>query len=682
MPVISSLVLKLPINMNRSQAKQRIEELSEILAEHNYRYYVQSQPTIADAEYDVLLKELTSLEEQFPQLRRPDSPTQRVGAKIEGQLPPVVHRIKMMSLDNTYSVDELRQWDARVRKGLAGQDYELTVELKIDGVSCALIYEKGVLTLAATRGDGETGEDVTHNAKTIQSLPLRLKGKFPATLEVRGEVYMNKKDFAALNRGRKDKDEVLFANPRNAASGALKLLDSRLTAQRKLRFFLHSFGRVVGLKFGTQHKFLHAVLDYGLPVNPHNKLCRNIDEVIKVCREFQELRETLDYEVDGVVIKVNDLAQQVELGTTLKSPRWAVAFKFPAYQATTTVKEISVQVGRTGVLTPVAELEPVACAGVTISRATLHNFDEIERLNVNAGDRVLLERAGDVIPKIVKVVEKRSTAGRFQVPKVCPSCGAKIVKEKAEDVAYRCTNLSCPKQAERLIIHFASRGAMDIEGLGVAVVVQLLDKKLVKDLPDIYSLEKKDLLELELFGEKKADNLLQAIAGSKKQPLSRLLYGLGIMNIGEKAAAVLARRFETLESLMKAGPGDLESVEDIGPVTAQSIADFFQTPRAREIIKRLKKAGINMAQPQPARTSGFLQDKKFVFTGEMESLTRQQAGDLVQARGGQVIGSVSKATDYVVAGGAPGSKYTKAKQLGIRILNEEEFKKMMGESHG
>lgn len=663
----------LPIEMNKAQAKQRIQELSEIIEGHNYRYYALSQPTVADTEYDVLLKELVRLEEQFPELKQPDSPTQRIGAKIEGELPTVKHRIKMMSLDNTYSINELRQWDARVRKGLADQKYELMVELKIDGVSCALTYQTGILAMAATRGDGETGEDVTHNTKTIRSLPLRLKGKIPTVLEVRGEVYMNKQDFAAINAERKNRGEVLFANPRNAASGALKLLDSRLTAQRKLRFFVHSFGWVEGASFGTQQKFLQAAHKYGLPVNSYNRICKDIEEVIKTCEEFHRLRESIEYEVDGVVIKVNDLKQQEQLGATHKSPRWAVAFKFPAYQATTIVKAVSVNVGRTGVVTPVAELEPVPCAGVIISRATLHNFDEVQRLNVNAGDRVLLERAGDVIPKIVKVVEKLSKAGQFKAPKTCPSCGTPLMKEKAGQVAYRCPNLSCPKQVERLMIHFASRSAMDIEGLGVAVVVQLLDKGLVKDLPDIYYLKRKDLLDLDLFAEKRADNLLQAIERSKKQPLLRLLCGLGIMNVGEKAAGVLAQRFGSLDALMQATVEDLQSIKDVGPVTAQSVVDFLKTARVKRLVGRIKDAGVNLSQPQAHKAGDKLKDKKFVFTGELEDLSREKAGELVQVQGGEVISAVSKAVDYLVVGSSPGSKYAKAKQLGVQILNQKQF---------
>lgn len=660
--------------MVQPHIKHRIQELSSLIEEHNRRYYVLDQPTISDAEYDKLLAELVTLEQAHPDLALLDSPTKRIGIKVDSELPTVAHQVKMMSLDNTYSVDELRLWDGRVKKGLGDQDYTLTVELKIDGVSCALVYDDGLMTLAATRGDGSIGEDVTHNAKTIRTVPLRLQGQIPRILEVRGEVYTDRKDFAELNRKRQDNHEVLFANPRNAASGALKLLDSRLTAQRKLKFFVHSFGRVEGgVPYKTQWEFLEACKAYGLPVSQQSRLCRDIEEVIAVCQEFQLKRESIDFDVDGVVIKVNSLKQQEQLGSTMKSPRWAVAYKFPAYQATTIVKSIVVQVGRTGVLTPVAELEPVACAGVVISRATLHNFDEITRLGVGEGDRVLIERAGDVIPKIVKVVEKLSSVKKFAIPKKCPSCASKIVKDNDDEVAYRCVNPVCPKQIERGLNHFASRTAMDIEGLGDVAIAQLLDKGLVKDIGDIYHLRREDLLKLDLFKDKKADNLLKSIDVSRKKPLSKLLFGLGIMNIGEKAALVLAERFHSLDALMSVTSQEIESVDDVGPVMASSIVEFFSSSRAKFLVKQLKDAGVNLTQPQREQKGESLKSKKFVFTGELEGLSREEAGKLVEAQGGQVVGSVSKATDYVVVGLEPGSKYKKALELGVAVLNQKQF---------
>ncbi|MDE2231502.1 MAG: NAD-dependent DNA ligase LigA [Candidatus Omnitrophica bacterium] len=661
--------------MNQTQAKKEIRDLTKAVEEHNHRYYVLHDPVISDEEYDRLLKKLVDLEEKFPGLKSPASPTQRVGAKVEGNLPTVRHEVKMMSLDNTYSVDELRQWDKRVAKGLNGQRYQLMAELKIDGVSCSLTYEKGVLTLAATRGDGQTGENVTHNARIIQSLPLRLTGA-PELLEVRGEVYTDKADFEAMNQERKKNGEEAFANPRNAAAGALKLLDSRLAARRKLRFFVHSFGRVSGEMFGTQARFLKECRAYRLPVNPEARLCRNIDEVIKLCGEFQSARGSLPYEVDGVVVKVNDLKQQEELGATLKSPRWAVAFKFQAQQATTAVKEIVVQVGRTGVLTPVAELEPVACGGVMIGRATLHNFDEIRRLKVNAGDRVLIERAGDVIPKIVKVVEKRSTSD-FVAPSACPSCGGKIQKIREADVAYRCLNPSCPKQLERLMVHFASRGAMDIEGLGESLVGQLLKKNLAQSLADIYFLTKEQLLELELFADRKADNVLKAIAQSKARPLSRFLFGLGIPTVGTKAAQNLAGHFGSLDAIINAPVSQLRDIHEIGPVMAESVTEFFKQPQVKKLLAKFKTAGLNFTEPRKQAPGRRLAGKTFLFTGELEGLTRQEAGARVEGQGGRVVSAVSGKLDYLVIGKEPGSKLARAKQLGIPTVNQKEFEEMV-----
>jgi DNA ligase (NAD+) len=663
--------------MNLSQAKKEIQSLIKTINGHNHQYYVLNDPNISDEEYDRLLKKLIDMEEVFPQLKSASSPTQRVGAKVQGNLPTVRHSLVMLSLDNTYSLDELKQWYERVVKGLDGHKPSLTAELKIDGLSCALTYRHGQLVLAATRGDGTTGEDVTHNAKTIRDIPLSLKGKAPAVLEVRGEVYMGKKDFAALNQQRRNNGEVLFANPRNAAAGSLKLLDSRITAQRHLKFFVHSVGLLEKIKSPvTQWEFLEQAKRFGFVINQHNRLCRNLDEVIAFCEEYAAKREGISFDVDGIVIKVNDLNQQAQLGSTLKSPRWAVAFKFPAYQASTIIKEINVQVGRTGVLTPVAELEPVACAGVMIARATLHNFDEIKRLGVNAGDRILLERAGDVIPKIVKVLEKHSK-GSFVLPKVCPSCGGKIQKEKEEDVAYRCLNPSCPKQLERLLVHFASRGAMDIEGLGESAVNQLLDKGLVHDLADIYFLTKEQLLDLDLFADKKADNLLKAIIHSKLKPLSKFLYGLGIANIGIKAAVNLAGHFGSLDAIIDAQREELQAIDELGPVMADSVVEYFKQPQVKKLLVKFKAAALNLSEPKMETSGNRLEGKKFVFTGELTGLTREEAGQMVQHQGGKVIASVSKNLDYLVVGENPGSKFAQAEQLGITILNQKEFEEMV-----
>lgn len=661
--------------MDIKQAKQQIQALAKAIDAHNYQYYVQNQPTVADAEYDKLLEDLIALENKFPSLKTPNSPSQRIGSQLDSALPTVTHRVKMYSLDNTYDIEELRAWYARVLKGLDGQTPQLVAELKIDGLSCALSYNQGQLVLGATRGDGLSGEDVTHNTKTIRSIPLTLQDGVPQLLEVRGEVYMDKADFARLNQERKANEEELFANPRNAAAGSLKLLDSRVTAKRHLKFFAHSFGVLEAAKKITTHwDFLNQLKTWGIPVNSNSRLCQDLDEVIAYCQEYQIKRESLPYDVDGVVIKVNDLAQQQLLGATLKSPRWAVAFKFPAYQATSTVKEIVVQVGRTGVITPVANLEPVPCGGVMIARATLHNFDEIKRLNVNAGDRVLLERAGDVIPKIIKVVEKKSK-GHFPIPSVCPSCAGALVKEKQEDVAYRCLNVACPKQLERSLVHFASRDAMDIEGLGEAVVVQLLDKGLVKDLAGIYLLVKQDLLGLELFADKKADNLLKAIEGSKVQSLARFIYGLGIDNIGQKAALNLALHFGHLDDMIKASEEELLAIDEFGPVMAASLLAFFK--RSGALISKFKAAGLQLSQPLPKRAGNRLEGKKFIFTGELQGMTRDEAGRRVEEQGGKLVSAVSSAVDFLVAGDKPGSKLAKARQLGVRIINQQEFEEIL-----
>jgi len=667
--------------MNKQSAAREIERLGQELEGHNYRYYVLSQPTIADKEYDELLKKLIALEEKFPELRRPDSPTQRVGSLIFAAA-TIRHKGKMLSLDNTYSFDQLEEWHQRVQKGLAGETVEYVVELKIDGVSAALTYAGGVFTLGATRGDGMTGEDITANLRTVRSLPLRLRpqGKFavPEILEVRGEIYMRQQDFELVNKEREVRGEELFANPRNATSGSVKLLDARITARRRLQCFVHSFGAAPGAEAMFTHwDFLQQAKAWGLPVNPLSRLCLTFAQVLEFCSEYQSKRNTLEYPVDGIVVKVNSRAQQKRLGETLKIPRWAIAYKFPAVQATTTIKNIVVQVGRTGVLTPVAELEPVECAGVVIARATLHNFDEVNRLGVQVGDRILLERAGDVIPKIVKVVEKTAASKKvFPVPVKCPACGSAVAKDKAEQVAYRCVNPFCPKQLERSLLHFASRAAMDIEGLGEAVVSQLLEKGLVKDLSDIYRLRKEDFLQLELFKDKKAVNLLNAIAASKQQPLSRLLFGLGIANIGEKAARNLAQKFRGMDALLEAKSEDFDALPEIGHIMADSLEAFFHQADARKMIEKLKRLGVNMLEPvevQGDRLAG----KKFIFTGELPNLTRSQAQALVRKNGGEVLSAVSKNLDFVVAGISAGSKLAQAKSLGIKIINPEEFQEMI-----
>ncbi|MBF0504691.1 MAG: NAD-dependent DNA ligase LigA [Candidatus Omnitrophica bacterium] len=662
--------------MDQIQAKKEIQALTQAIEEHNHKYYVLHDPVISDEEYDIMFKKLVGLEDAFPKLKTLTSPTQRIGAKVQGNLPVVKHSLVMLSLDNTYSFKELEEWYQRLVKGLGGVKPSLITELKIDGLSCALTYRKGDLVLAATRGDGAVGEDVTHNVKTIRSIPLRLKGKFPDFWEVRGEVYMDKEDFALLNQQRKEKKEVLFANPRNAAAGSLKLLDARLTAGRRLKFFAHSPGILEkGKSVKTQWEFLQQAQSYGFKVNSYNRLCLSLEEVMTYCEQMRLKRQEISYDVDGIVVKVNDLSQQARLGSTLKSPRWAVAYKFPAYQATTMIKDIVVQVGRTGVLTPVAHLEPVPCAGVMIQRATLHNFDEIKRLGVNTGDRVLLERAGDVIPKIIKVLEKHSE-GTFELPKSCPSCGGKIQKEKAEDVALCCINPSCPKQLERLLVHFASRSAMDIEGLGESVVRQLLDHGLVKDLADIFYLKKEQLLDLELFADKRAENLLKAIMHSKQKPLSKFLFGLGIANIGIKAAVNLAGHFGSLDAIINSSAQELQAIDEVGVIMADSVIEYFKQPQVQKLLARFKAAGLNLSEPKTVALGQRLEGRRFVFTGELAGLTREEAGSWVQSQGGKVVSGLSRKVDFLVCGENPGSKLAEARKLGIKILNQKDFEEM------
>jgi DNA ligase (NAD+) len=554
---------------------------------------------------------------------------------------------------------------------------EYVVELKIDGVSANLTYGKGKMSIGATRGDGESGEDVTQNIKTIRAVPLVFLGRdIPDFIEIRGEVYMERKDFEILNREREKLGDVLFANPRNAAAGSLKLLDTGIVGKRRLNFFAHSLGVYKGVDIGTHWEFLGKLKEWGMRTNPHSKLCKDLNEVIDYCQNWQEKREKLSYEIDGMVVKVNNIVQQKKLGFTLKSPRWAVAYKFPAKQATTEVLKISMNVGRTGIITPVAELRPVECGGVIIKHATLHNFDEIKRLDVREGDRVLIERAGEVIPKVVKVV-KRFGRKPVETPRSCPVCLSKVVKEKEEDVGYRCINPSCPEQIERSLIHFASRVAMDIEGMGEAVVRQLVSEGLVKDFAAIYFLKKEDLLKLELFKDKKSENLLVAIEKSRHHPLSRLLFGLGIRHVGEKAAYVLAQKFKTLDNLMKAKLEDLDAIYEVGPVMAQSIVDFFRQDSTRNLIRRLKEAGLNLEEKRTVTKKSRLTGKTVVFTGELKDFPRSQAESIVRQFGGNATSSVSTSTDFLVCGQDHGSKYDKAKKLGIKIIKEEEFKEMI-----
>jgi DNA ligase (NAD+) len=657
--------------------KKKIESLRQKIRRHDYLYYVLSQPKISDKEYDDLMRQLKELEDKYPDFKTEDSPTVRLSRAVLEGFKTVKHRQKMVSLENTYSFEELKDWEQRLHKGLGREKVEYVVEHKIDGLSANITYEKGKLIIGATRGDGETGEDVTANIKTIRAIPLVLLGKDKADfIEIRGEVYMERKDLAALNKEREEKNEVLFANPRNAASGSLKLLDTSIVAKRRLNFFAHSLGEYKGVEIHTQWEYLGKLKEWGVRVNPYSKLFASLEEVIDYCKVWQEKRERLSYDIDGIVIKVNSISQQKKLGFTLKSPRWAVAYKFPARQATTEVIKINVNVGRTGVITPTAELKPVECGGVIIKHATLHNFDEIKRLNIKKGDLVLIERAGEVIPKVVKVVESRGKE-EFKIPKTCLVCSGKVVKEKEEDVAYRCINPSCPAQLERSLLHFATRNALDIEGMGEAVVNQLVKLKLVQNFADIYKLKKEDLAKLELFKDKKINNLLVAIQKSKKQTLTRLIYGLGIRHVGEKAAYVLAKQFKSMDNLVAAKKEDFDAIYEVGPVIAESIVDYFSQSQTKKLIEELKKYGVNFKKEVSEVKPTLLTGKTVIFTGELQNFSRSEAERLVREYGGNPSSSVSMNTDLVVAGDNPGSKYDKANKLGIKIIDEKEFSRML-----
>jgi DNA ligase (NAD+) len=668
------------MNKTTPSALKEIEKLRDEIRRHDYLYYVLDRPEITDYDYDRLMQQLTALEQQYPQLITPDSPTQRVAGLPSPTFEAVRHTVPMFSLDNTYSDDELQEWHQRTARALGNTSFEMVVELKIDGLSANLTYETGLLVRGATRGDGTTGEDVTSNIKTIRAIPLRLVSATPPSFfEVRGEVYMNKADFASLNRRITEKGDAAFANPRNAAAGSLRQKNPQITAHRPLRFFVHSYGKVTGEHFDTHWEFLQHCRKMGLRPTEHAKLCTHIDDVIAYGKEIEAMRDDLPYEIDGMVVKVNSLEQQRILGFTMKSPRWAIAFKFTARQATTKLENIRVQVGRTGTLTPVADLEPVKVGGVTISHATLHNFDEIRRLDVKIGDTVLVQRAGDVIPQVVQVIETKRAGHEktFHVPSHCPACSGPITKEKEEEVAYRCLNPSCPAQIEQGLRHFASRDAMDIEGMGEAVITQLVAKKIVTDFAGIYHLTKDDLLQLELFKEKKADNLLAMIEKSKARPLHRLIFGLGIRHAGEKAGYVLAGRFRTMDCLMKAGVDELTAIADIGPVMAQSVYDFFCQKTVQALISKLKAAGVNQTEPEREGGASPLEGKTFVLTGELKGFTRSDAENRIRELGGNPSSSVSKKTDYVIVGENPGSKFAKARKLGVKVLNEDEFDKLM-----
>jgi DNA ligase (NAD+) len=661
-----------------ARLETKIEALRATIRRHDYLYYVRNQPQITDAEYDRLVRQLATLESQAPHLVTPDSPTQRVGGVPDTAFRPVRHRVPMLSLDNAFDAEEIRAWHQRLLKGIGTARATFTVELKIDGVGLSLLYERGQLIQAATRGDGQTGEEVTANAKTIRAIPLRLHGNPPARLEVRGEVYMLKRDFERFNQEAGRRGGETFANPRNAAAGSLRQKDPRVTASRPLRFFTHSHGLVEGMQPETHWGFLQSCQALGLPITEHANRCTSIEQVLEACRHWERRREVLDYEADGLVVKVNELSLHARLGTTHKSPRWAIAYKFPAHQTTTQVLEIVPSVGRTGTITPVAHLKPVACGGVTITHATLHNYDEIKRLGVRKGDSVLIRRAGDVIPQVVRVIRsrRRGRTAAVKPPKRCPECGGTVAKEKEEEVAYRCINPSCPAQLIRSILHFGSRSAMDIEGLGDVVVEQVVGQRLIRDAADFYRLTPQQFLTLPLFADTKAEKLVAAIQTSKTRGLARLLFGLGIRHVGEKAALVLAEEFGSIEALMRADRQRLQEIPDVGAVMAQTIVQFLRQPSTKTLIEKLKAAGVVMTQPHSSGPRP-LANLTFVFTGELEGMSRSQAEALVRQLGGKMSSSVSRLTNYVVTGSAPGSKLKKAQALGVKVIDETQFKKLV-----
>jgi DNA ligase (NAD+) len=655
---------------------RRIAELRAAIDHHSYRYHVLDDPEITDAEYDALMEELKSLESQHPDLVTPDSPTQRIGAPPSTQFAPVEHRMAMTSLDNVFSLEALLAWGRRVER-LIGTRHEFVAELKMDGIAVNLIYEGGNFVKGATRGDGRIGEDITANLRTVGAVPLRLRGKPPAVLEVRGEVYMNVADFEKLNTGLSEAGARVFANPRNAAAGSLRQKDPAITASRSLSLICHGVGYVEGKRFASHWDALEALKGWGLRVNPRNERVATLDEVYERCSHWQLHRHDVAYEIDGVVVKVNSIAQQEELGYTAKAPRWATAYKFPPEERTTEIEDIKVHVGRTGAVTPWAQLKPVFAGGVTISTATLHNEDEIARKDIRIGDTVIVRRAGDVIPEVVgPVVSTRTGDERvFEMPKQCPSCKSAIVREEGEAIA-RCTGIDCPSQRVERLFHFASRAAMDIEGLGYQTIIALTEKGWLEDVGDIYALTPDRIAELEGFADKSIANLMAAIEASKKRPFANLLFGLGIRHVGGTAAQVIAQEVGSLDRLQEMTAPELEALEGIGPVIARSLETFFAQPRNLEVIAKLRRAGLNFRAP-PRPRGGPLGGATFVLTGSLDGFTRQQASKAIEDRGGKVASSVSKKTTYVVVGADPGSKADKAKQLGVEILDEAAFSKLV-----
>jgi len=664
--------------MNYSKAKREIERLKKELNKHNYYYYVLNKPTITDYEYDQLYKKLVELERKFPRLVTRDSPTQRIGDQPLKEFKTVEHKIKMLSLDNTYSEKELYEFDKRVKKGLNKKiKYEVT--LKVDGVAVTLHYEGGKFVLGATRGDGRHGDDITQNLRTIRSIPLDMltDAKELKEIEVRGEVFLSKKSFERLNKERKKAAISIFANPRNAAAGTLKLLDSKEVARRGLDIFIHTVPKQPGPRFQSHYRVLQELAESGFKIVPHIRLCRDVEAILEYIKEWQERRKTLDYEVDGLVVKIDDFASREILGDTIKNPRWAIAYKYPALQVITQLEDIRMQVGRTGRVTPVAVLNPVSLSGTTVSRATLHNEDEIKRKDIRIGDYVIVEKGGEVIPKIVGVAKERRRGRErpFRFPKTCPVCGEKIYR-LPDEADWRCVNSSCPAQIKGAILHFASRQAMDIEGLGYTLVEKLVDMGLLKSFDDIYRLKKEKIARLERMGGKSAQNLIEAIEKSKEKEFLRVIYALGIPNVGMNAANLLANEFRSVDALIDAKVEELSKIAGIGEFIAHSVINYFKNKKNLKVIANLKEIGLNFRRKKTIGET-FLTGKTFVFTGELSAMKREQAQAVVREHGGHPASAVSRRTDFVVAGKSPGSKYTRAKKLGVKIISEQEFLRIL-----
>lgn len=661
---------------NKKEAETRIKELKDILNKSGYEYYVLDNPTMSDFEYDRLMQELIKLEGEFPEFATADSPTQRVGGEVADGFAEVVHTVQMQSLADVFSKDELYEFDSRVRAALGDESVEYVTEMKIDGLSVSLEYENGLFTRGSTRGNGFVGEDITQNLKTIPGIPLKLNEPLPF-IEVRGEVYMPEKSFLRLNEQREASGEPVFANPRNAAAGSLRQLDSRIAAERKLDIFVFNLQRIEGKELSSHSQSIEYLASLGFKVIPERDVYTNIDDAYKEVLRIGESRGELAFDIDGAVVKVNSFAQREFLGSTSKTPKWAAAYKFPAEQKQTELLDIILQVGRTGAVTPNAVLKPVRIAGSTVSRATLHNIDNIKDKDIRIGDTVIIEKAGDIIPAVVGVVKEKRPANSapFEMPKVCPICGEPLVREEGE-AAVRCINPNCSAQQLRAVIHFVSKAAMNIDGLGASIVEQLLDKKLINDCSDIYYLNFDNVISLDGFAEKSANNLIAAISESKKSGLDRVLFGLGIRMIGSRAAQILAAHFGNIDSLMSASVDDLSSISEIGTKMAQSIVEYFKQDKSLYIIERLRAAGVDLTYTSTQKGNNF-DGKIFVLTGTLPTLKRNDAKKLIESYGGKVSGSVSKNTDFVVAGEEAGSKLDKALSLGIKVLSEAELTEML-----